>query len=83
MVVTSAQAGARKPHPRIYQVTLERCGVAAADALFVGDTWGPDVEGPRAAGLHPVLVWRNGAEAPADVPGVHRVADLRGVLELV
>jgi putative hydrolase of the HAD superfamily len=83
VVVTSAQAGARKPHPRIYEVTLERCGVAAADAVFVGDTWGPDVEGPLAAGLHPVLVWRNGAEPPADVPGVGRIADLRGVLDLV
>ena len=83
VVVTSAQVGTRKPHPRIYEVTLERCGVAAADALFVGDTWGPDVEGPRAAGLAPVLVWRNGLDPPADVPGVRRIADLRGVLDLV
>ncbi len=87
VVVTSAQAGARKPHPRIYQTTLERCGVGPADALFVGDSWGPDVEGPLAAGLRPVHVWRNGAEPapPGLVNGVpvRRVQDLRGVLDLL
>ncbi|MDQ4097113.1 MAG: HAD-IA family hydrolase, partial [Actinomycetota bacterium] len=43
VAVTSAQAGARKPHPRIYAHTLQRCGVQPEDVLFVGDTWGPDV----------------------------------------
>src|SRR5205807_2566323 len=54
VAVTSARAGARKPHPRIYQLTLDRCGVGPTEALFVGDTWYPDVEGPLAAGLRPV-----------------------------
>ena len=86
VVVTSAQAGARKPHPRIYQQTLERCGVPPDQALFVGDSWGPDVEGPLAAGLRPVHVWREEephtptAGPPALVDGVRRVTDLRGVL---
>jgi putative hydrolase of the HAD superfamily len=87
VVVTSAQAGARKPHPRIYQQTLDRCGVAPADALFVGDTWGPDVEGPLAVGLRPVHVWRprdgRSSPPPALVDGVRRVTDLRGVVDLV
>jgi putative hydrolase of the HAD superfamily len=87
VVVTSARAGARKPHPRIYEQTLERCRVAAPDALFVGDTWGADVEGPLAAGLRPVHVWRadDGRTPPPPplVDGVGRVSDLRGVLDLV
>ena len=36
----------------------ERRMRAEADALFVGDTWVPDVEGPLATGLHPVHLWR-------------------------
>lgn len=88
VVVTSAQAGVRKPHPQIFSVTLERCGVAADDAVFVGDTWYPDVEGALAAGLLPVHVWRDGepwtTEPPPPLPtGVHRIDDLRGVLDLV
>ncbi len=88
VAVTSAQAGVRKPHPRIYQLTLDACGIAPADAVFVGDTWHPDVEGPLAAGMRPVHVWRehddhvNGPLPPLP-DGAHRVNDLRGVLELV
>ena len=88
VVVTSAQAGVRKPHPAIFTLTLERCGVGPGEAVFVGDTWYPDVEGARAAGLVPVHVWRAGdawtTDAPPPLPdGVHRIGDLRGVLDLV
>jgi putative hydrolase of the HAD superfamily len=87
--VSSAWAGARKPHPRIFHHTLEKVGVPAAEALFVGDTWGPDVEGPRAVGMAPAYVAREahwpdpGApDAPirTDIPVL---ADLRGILTLV
>ena len=88
VVVTSARAGVRKPHPAIFALTLERCRVAPAEAVFVGDTWYPDVEGARASGLRPVHVWRASdpwtIDPPPSLPhGVRRIADLRGVLELV
>jgi putative hydrolase of the HAD superfamily len=37
VVVDSAFVGARKPDPRIYEITLERLGVAAGAALFIDD----------------------------------------------
>jgi putative hydrolase of the HAD superfamily len=87
VVVTSAQAGVRKPHPWIFSLTVDRCGVDPGEALFVGDTWYPDVEGALAAGLRPVHVWRPEEASAADpqpLPaGVLRVADLSGVLDLV
>ncbi len=46
VVVTSARAGARKPHPRIFDHTLALCGLEPGETLFAGDTWVPDVEGP-------------------------------------
>ena len=45
--VTSARAGARKPHPGIYAASMAALGVDAADVVFVGDSWEPDVRGPR------------------------------------
>ncbi len=87
VVVSSAEAGVRKPHPQIFAMTLERCGVASEQAVFVGDTWYPDVEGALAAGMLPVHVWREGepgtADPPPVPPGVMRVPDLSGVLDLV
>ncbi|MGI8807187.1 MAG: HAD family hydrolase [Acidimicrobiales bacterium] len=85
LVVTSAQAGARKPHPRIFRHTLERCGVAPAQALFVGDTLYADVEGPLAFGMAAVHVWRDDMVGdPGPLPaGAARTNDLCAVLDLV
>ena len=56
--VTSAQAGYRKPHTRIYQATLELAGFRAEDAVFVGDSLRTDALGPQRAGIRSVLVTR-------------------------
>ncbi|MBM3674729.1 MAG: HAD family hydrolase [Actinobacteria bacterium] len=86
-MVSSAWVGARKPHPRIYAATLAEAGIPAAAALFAGDTWGPDVEGPLAHGLRPVYLRRDDhwpdSTCPHDEPsgrGVAVVTDLRGLL---
>jgi putative hydrolase of the HAD superfamily len=84
VVVTSAQAGARKPNPRIFRHTLERCGVGPAETLFVGDTMYADVEGPLGYGMAAVHVWRDDMVGdPGPVPaGAVRAPDLRPVLDL-
>ena len=85
--VTSARAGARKPHPDIYTRSIESLGVDPRDVLFVGDSWEPDVRGPRRLGMTAVHVWREdervGQSAPSLEPGDHRVAELTGVLEIL
>ena len=86
-VVTSARAGARKPHPGIYASSISALGVDAADVVFVGDSWEPDVRGPRQLGMTAVHVWRveerSGQQPPALQPGDHRVAELTGIPEIV
>jgi len=88
VVVSSAWAGARKPHPRIFHHTLDKVGADPEDVLFVGDTWGPDVVGPRAFGMTPVYLRRIGHwpddTAPRDLDeSVVVASDLRILLELV
>jgi putative hydrolase of the HAD superfamily len=88
LVVSSAWAGARKPHPRIFGHTLDKLGVEPAEVLFVGDTWGPDVVGPRAFGMTPVYLRRSGHwpddTAPHDLDESVVVApDLNVLLQLV
>lgn len=85
--VTSARAGARKPHPVIYDASLRALGVDPVDVVFVGDSWEPDVRGPQGIGMTAVHVWREeerrGLLAPALEPGDVRVGDLTGVLAVV
>ena len=56
MTVFSNEFGVSKPHPSIFEHTLEALGgVSPAEALHVGDLEELDVEGARRAGLHSAL----------------------------
>ena len=49
-IVTSAEAGAPKPDPRIFELALERLGVTPERALHVGDAEADEL-GAHAAGM--------------------------------
>jgi putative hydrolase of the HAD superfamily len=59
VVVDSAFVGSRKPEPRIYQVTLERLGVAADAALLIDDI---EINCQAARELGMSAVWFRDAE---------------------
>jgi putative hydrolase of the HAD superfamily len=50
-VVLSGEVGARKPEPAIFEAALAALGVAAEDAVFVGDRLVDDVAGAAAVGM--------------------------------
>jgi putative hydrolase of the HAD superfamily len=86
-LVSSAWAGARKPHARIFRYTLDALDVAPDDVVFVGDTWGPDVEGPTAVGMRAVYLERDGhwpdATAPDDAVQARDVTRIKDLSELL
>ncbi len=49
-VVSSAQVGVRKPHPRIFEAILQVLGVPPGESIFVDDFL-ENVEGARALGM--------------------------------
>ncbi|VAW77987.1 hypothetical protein MNBD_GAMMA12-3858 [hydrothermal vent metagenome] len=55
-VIFSCECGMAKPDPGIYQLALNKLGVTANQALFVGDGGSQEHEGARAVGLSPVLM---------------------------
>jgi putative hydrolase of the HAD superfamily len=83
VVVSSAWVGARKPHGRIYTHTLEALGVAPERALFVGDTWACDVDGPTRMGMTTLYVRRDGREPDHTAPAGAVARPLDDVLDLV
>jgi len=85
--VTSARAGARKPHPRIYAHSCQALGVDPRDVVFVGDSWDPDVRGPKEAGMSAVHVWRaderTGQMPPEQAAGDVRIGTLSELLDVL
>ena len=84
VAVTSAQAGARKPHPRIFAVLSEAMSIGPEEILFVGDSLRPDVDGSIAAGMSAVHLHRPedaSGPAPALPAGALRVGSLSELLD--
>ena len=74
--VYSCQVRYRKPHAAIFRLALERAGLAAHEALFVGDSMVADVAGANRAGLISVLKDPTGRHKHALVHPRYRIAHL-------
>jgi putative hydrolase of the HAD superfamily len=79
-ILDSAIVGVEKPHPEIFQIALSRAGVAASEAVFVGDTYPTDIGGARLAGLTGVLIDRVRAYPNADCPRIETLSALDAIL---
>ncbi|MFC2038590.1 HAD family hydrolase [Chloroflexota bacterium] len=76
-IVTSVEAGADKPDPRIFALALERTGVKAEESLHVGDQPVIDAQGAKNAGINPVLIDRfNQYPDVTDYPRISSLVDL-------
>lgn len=82
--VSSAEHGYMKPHPSIFETALAQAGVAARDAVMVGDSLKADIEGAIAAGMRGILLRRSGETPtflPANVTVIISLRDLPGLLD--
>ena len=67
-VLDSSRVGVEKPDPRIFRLGVERAGVTAGEAVYVGDLYSVDVLGARAAGLAGILIDPRGYWGARDCP---------------
>jgi HAD superfamily hydrolase (TIGR01662 family) len=77
--ISSFHHGRTKPHASIFQAVLDLLGVEPPEAAMVGDTIADDVEGAIAAGMHAILLDREGRH-----PGFEpRIETLGGLLPIL
>jgi len=80
--VFSAAVGLRKPDPQIYGIALEKLGVEAKDAMFVGDGANDELGGAERVGMTAIGVDSPTGELPEDWNGL-RIRELPELLKLV
>ena len=82
VAISSSDHGYMKPHPSIFEEGLRRAGVAASQAVMVGDSVPHDIAGALRLGMRGVLVARSGLSmgAPPEVPVIQSLRELRGLL---
>lgn len=79
-IVTSEECGAEKPDKRIFEMVLRKLGVAASEAVMVGDDYKRDIEGAANAGITPVWLTEKGeyVRTAEDFRAVYNI--LKGLL---
>jgi len=80
-ITISSEAGYAKPAPEIFRAALARHGVAADEAIHIGDSDTHDLAGARAIGM-PAIIVDAGLDAPLRVDNGHvRVRSLASIEE--
>lgn len=81
-IVISAEAGVRKPDPRIFRMALQRAGVQAEEAAHVGDLAEEDGAGARRADMRAYLIdRRSGTAGPAgDFPVLRSLGEIEALI---
>jgi putative hydrolase of the HAD superfamily len=59
IVVVSSIVGYEKPHPAIFQIALERTGLASEEVIYIGDDPYLDYQAARKANMHALHLDRN------------------------
>lgn len=79
--ITSADVGVEKPNPAIFKAALDSAKVSADQAIHVGDQHKSDVLGAKGAGMHAILLDREGYSVDVDdCPVVQSLTDIRPLL---
>jgi putative hydrolase of the HAD superfamily len=81
----SAELGALKPDPSVFETAQRRLGLFPGELAMVGDSWTDDVLGALAAGWTAVWVNREGKPRPGHDPDapLYEVRSLDRVPELI
>jgi len=58
-LIISEEVGYEKPHPNIFHIALERCGVSNNEMIHIGNEYEADYEGATNLGIIGVLLDRN------------------------
>lgn len=80
-VTTSSLAQAAKPAPKIFHLALEKHAVDPDEALHIGDSVRDDVEGAMNAGLHALLLDRQGRHQGSGVQTIQTLDELLPAIE--
>jgi putative hydrolase of the HAD superfamily len=75
-ICDSCLEGVEKPHPRFFEIVLERSGGRAETTLHVGDLYHVDVVGARRAGITAILLDPHDLYREYDVERVRTLGDL-------
>lgn len=81
VTINSADFGKQKPFPGIFHEATRHLSLAPDRVLYVGDDVDNDYHGARQAGLHAVLLNRDGAFIAEEICAIHALTEIPRFLD--
>ncbi|MGH7781738.1 MAG: HAD family hydrolase [Candidatus Binataceae bacterium] len=78
-IIDSHVVGVAKPDPRIFQIALDRLGIAPGEARYAGDIYSIDMLGAKAAGIEGRLIDQHNRYDWIDHPKIRHAAELHKI----
>lgn len=82
-LITSEDAGVKKPDARLFEQALARLGITPSDTVMIGDSWEADIVGAQGLGMRAIWLNRGRINCPdpqqaTEVHSLHEVPALLG-----
>jgi putative hydrolase of the HAD superfamily len=82
-ITTSEEAGFYKPHPRIFELALEKANVKGEEAIYVGDNPLKDCVGARHVDMISILLDKKGSKKELWKECEFVISDLREIVVII
>ncbi len=79
----SSDVGVRKPHPKIFQLALDKLEIDPSEAVFIGDRLKEDVGGAQDVGMKGILKYHQGRDYTFPITPDAQVKELKDLPEAV
>ena len=79
-IITSEEAGVKKPNPYIFQYALQQANAVANESLMIGDNWEADIMGAKNAGLDVIYCNFNRESVSSSIKSVKNLMEIKQYL---
>jgi len=79
-IITSEDAGVKKPNPIIFQYALAQTNAAPKESIMIGDNWEADIMGAKSAGLDVIYCNFNNDSVSENIKSVEHLSEIKRYL---
>ncbi|OGS74348.1 MAG: noncanonical pyrimidine nucleotidase, YjjG family [Flavobacteria bacterium RIFCSPLOWO2_12_FULL_35_11] len=79
-IITSEDAGVKKPNPIIFEYALEITNAVSAESIMIGDNWEADIMGAKGAGFDVIFCNFNAEPVSENIKSVTNLMEIKRYL---
>lgn len=79
-IITSEEAGVKKPNPIIFEFALKKTNAISSESIMIGDNWEADIMGAKNAGFDVIYCNFNAKPVSENIKSVSKLIEIKQYL---